>query len=207
MQTLPHGTAITSPQLSAERSLGIVSIKGHRKEIKLSLQKAFRNANGCHSAMWNTWIYMKRMWIVIYIFEACLFMQTTTLLGFKSYPKWGKKCKWKSQSREVMSYWGQYNPVKEFNYKRYWALKIIAAIKARNTPFQMSSGWPRTLYAWEWWPHQQEPVPHTQLCAMDGCNLPGQSTSPLGMNLPASNTVIFYLSISITKVLESTLRH
>lgn len=80
-----------------------IPVKDTQKKIKPSLQKAFRNADGCHSALWNTWIYAKRMWIVIYIFEACLFMQTTTLLGFKSYPKWGKKRKWKGQSREVMS--------------------------------------------------------------------------------------------------------
>lgn len=44
-------------------------------------------------------------------------------------------------------------------------------------------------------------------CATDGCDLPGQFTSPPGVNLPACDTAIFYLSVSITKVLESTLRH
>lgn len=125
----------------------------------------------------------------------------------------GKKWKWKGQSREVMSYWGQYNPLKEFNYKPYWVLKEIAALKAYNTPFQTSSGWlgtlclgAVTLTAGASAPLLLEPW-ITPSCATDGCDLPGQFTSPLGMNFPACNTVIFYLSISITKVLESTLRH
>lgn len=98
-------------------------------------------------AFWNTWIYTQRMWIAVYVVEACLFMQTTRLLGFKPYRNWGEKMKWKwkGQSREVMSYWRQYSPLKEFNYKPYWVLKTVAALKAYNTPFQMSSGWPGTL--------------------------------------------------------------
>lgn len=47
-------------------------------------KKAFRNANGCHGALWNTCTYRKRTWTVSSIFKACLFMQTRTLLGFKS---------------------------------------------------------------------------------------------------------------------------
>lgn len=163
MLTSPRGTAITSPRLSAERSLGISSSKRHTHKISSHyLKKHLEMLNGCHSALWNTWIYMERMWIVIYIFEASLWKVHCWVSNVIQNE--GKKCKWKGQSREVMSYWGQYNPFKEFNYKRYWALKRVAAIKASSTPFQTSSGWQGMLCAWEQWPRQQEPVPRSQLC-------------------------------------------
>lgn len=121
-----------------------VSVKGEdRKNTKLSFLKGLISASHCHRALWNTWMYRERMWIVIYIFKACLFMQTTAWPGFKSYPKWrGIKPtrKWKGRSSEVMSYWEWYNPFKEFNYKHYWALNTVAAVKAYNTRFQTSSG-------------------------------------------------------------------
>lgn len=36
-------------------------------------------------------------------------------------------------------------PFKEFNYKPYWVLKMVAALKSYNTPFEMSSEWLGTL--------------------------------------------------------------